>query len=126
MGTTDKINKTAPVTDVYRWCRRVTDNSRNVAVATKGRLENTEGACWAHFLGRSHLDPLLSLCLCFGTLRKVNHRHLAAVSSFSFASRKFISLHLAKTWISFVELMKREVSATPPKKEEIAEMQFVN
>lgn len=35
-GTTDKINKTAPVTDVYRWCRRVTDNSRNVAVATKG------------------------------------------------------------------------------------------
>lgn len=35
--TTDKINKTVPVTDVFRWCRRVTDNSRNVAAATKGR-----------------------------------------------------------------------------------------
>lgn len=92
------------MTDVYRWCRRVTDNSRNVAVATKGRLENTEGACWAHFLGRPHLDPLLSLCLCFGSLRKVNHRHLAAVFFLSFASRKLISLHLAKTWIRFVEL----------------------
>lgn len=74
------------MTDVYRWCRRVTDNPRNVAVATKGQLENTEGACWAHILGLPHLDPLLSLCLRLGPLRKVNRRLLAAVSSFSFAS----------------------------------------
>lgn len=50
----------------------------------KGGLENTEGACWAHILGLPHLDPLLSLCLRFGPLRKVNHRHLAALSFFSF------------------------------------------
>lgn len=44
----------------------------------KRPLENTEGTCWVHFLGLSHLDPLLSLCLCSGSVRKVNHRHLAA------------------------------------------------
>lgn len=76
-GTTDKINKTAPVTDVYGLCRRATDNSRNVAPTTKGGLENSEGACWAHFLCHSHVDPLLSLCLHSGSMRKVNHRHLA-------------------------------------------------
>lgn len=31
-GTTDKINKTGPVTDVYRWCRRV----KKCGCATKG------------------------------------------------------------------------------------------
>lgn len=61
--TTDKINKTVPVTDVFRWCRRVTGNSRNVAAATKGLQENAEGTEWGHFLGLSYSDPLLSLCL---------------------------------------------------------------
>lgn len=48
----------------------------------KRPLENAEGTCWVHFLGLSHLDPLLSLCLCSGSVRKVNHRHLAAEPRF--------------------------------------------
>lgn len=42
-GTMVKINKTGPVTDEYRWCQRVTDNPRNVAVATKDGWKTLKG-----------------------------------------------------------------------------------
>lgn len=70
--------------------------------------ESTEGTCWVHFLGLSHLDPLLSLCLCSGSVRKVNHRHLAADPRFPlcFEQSPFPSINPEPRYFMSTRLIK--------------------